>query len=527
MPGKTITIYDTTLRDGSQTVGISLSIQDKLKIAGILDWLKVDYIEGGWPGSNPKDDSFFSEIKKSELKHAKIAAFGSTRRKGYTCKNDPMIQSLVDSRADVITLVAKTWDFQVTKALGMELHENLELIYDSVAYLKDLGFAVFLDAEHFFDGNKANSDYSFQCIEKACEAGADMIVLCDTNGGTLPSEAFRITSDVTSKIKTPIGGHFHNDTGVAVANSMFALEAGALSIQGTVNGYGERCGNCDLMTLIPNAVLKMGYNCSSGDALQHLTEASRFVSEISNLHHVENCPYVGDNAFAHKGGIHVSALQKDTRTYEHIDPSLVGNRRKVLISELSGKSNIEFKAKELGISINDDLSLSRTMLDKIKILEDQGFQFEAAEGSFELLIREATGEYKPFFNFLGFRLITEMDSDGKLESEATIKVEVGGTLEHTAANGDGPVEAMDNALRKALTKFYPEISEIHLVDYKVRVLDDNSGTASSVRVLIDQTDGTNSWGTVGVSPNIIEASWMALVDGIEYLLFKRKSKFNK
>lgn len=526
MPEKIITIYDTTLRDGSQTVGISLSIQDKLNIAKILDWMKVDYIEGGWPGSNPKDDSFFSEIRKCGINHSKIAAFGSTRRKGFKCKDDPMIKSLVDSKADVITLVAKTWDFQVTKALGMELHENLELIYDSVAYFKDLGFEVFLDAEHFYDGNKANQEYSFKCIEKACDAGADMIVLCDTNGGTLPSEAFNITSSVTSRIKTPVGGHFHNDTGVAVANSMFALEAGAVSIQGTVNGYGERCGNCDIMTLIPNAVLKMGYKCSSGDALQHLTEVSRFVSEISNLHHIENRPYVGDNAFAHKGGIHVSALQKDTRTYEHIDPSLVGNRRKVLISELSGRSNIEFKAKELGISIEGELSLSKKVLEKIKKLEDQGFQFEAAEGSFELLIREATGEYKPFFNFLGFRLITEMDRDGKLESEATIKVEVGGTLEHTAANGNGPVEAMDNALRKALTKFYPEISQMHLADYKVRVLDDNSSTASSVRVLIDQTDGTNHWGTVGVSPNIIEASWMALVDGIEYLLFQNRKKKN-
>ncbi len=526
MPGKILTIYDTTLRDGAQTVGISLSIQDKLSIAKILDWLKVDYIEGGWPGSNPKDDSFFSEIRKSEIEHAKIAAFGSTRRKGFKCKDDPMVQSLVASKADVITLVAKTWDFQVTKALGMELDENLELIYDSVAYLKDLGFEVFLDAEHFYDGNKANQEYSFRCIEKACEAGADMIVLCDTNGGTLPAEVSNITSSVTSRIKVPVGGHFHNDTGVAVANSMFAVEAGALSVQGTVNGYGERCGNCDLMTFIPNAVLKMGYKCRSGEALQHLTEVSRFVSEIANLHHIENRPYVGDNAFAHKGGIHVSALQKDTRTYEHVDPTLVGNRRKVMISELSGKSNIEFKAKELGIEINGELNLSKKLLDKIKSLEDQGFQFEAAEGSFELLIREATGEYKPFFNFLGFRLITEMNSDGKLESEATIKVEVDGTLEHTAANGDGPVEAMDNALRKALTMFYPEISQMHLTDYKVRVLDDNSGTASSVRVLIDQTDGADHWGTVGVSPNIIEASWMALVDGIEYLLYKRSRNKN-
>jgi len=524
MSKKIVTIYDTTLRDGAQTVGISLSIQDKLNIAKILNSLKVDYIEGGWPGSNPKDDSFFSEIKKLEIDHSKIAAFGSTRRKGYKCSEDPMIQALVNSKADVLTIVAKTWDFQVTTALNMELDENLMLIYDSVAYLKDLGFKVFLDAEHFFDGNKANEDFSLRCIEKASDAGADMIVLCDTNGGTLPAEAYRITSAVTSTIKTPVGGHFHNDTGVAVANSMYAVDGGAVSIQGTINGYGERCGNCDLTTFIPNLVLKMGYDCSSNSALNHLTEVSRFVSEIANLPHIENRPYVGDNAFAHKGGIHVSALQKDTKTYEHIDPSLTGNRRKVLISELSGKSNIEFKAKELGIDFEGNLNVSKKILEKIKNLEEKGFQFEAAEGSFELIIREATGEFTPFFKFLGFRMITEMDESNKLECEATIKVEVDGQLEHTAANGNGPVNAIDNALRKALTKFYPEISQMYLADFKVRVLEDNKGTDSSVRVLIDQTDGTDHWGTVGVSSNLIEASWMALVDGIEYLLYKKRKK---
>lgn len=527
MSKKLISIYDTTLRDGSQTVGISLSIQDKLNIAKILDWIKVDYIEGGWPGSNPKDDSFFEEVRKQEISHSKIAAFGSTRRKGFKCSEDPILQSLVKSKADVLTIVAKTWDFQVTKALGMELSENLDLIYDTVAYLKDLGFEVFLDAEHFFDGNKANSDYSFQCIEKACDAGADMIVLCDTNGGTLPADVYRITQSVTSRIKTPVGGHFHNDTGVAVANSMYCIEGGAVSVQGTINGYGERCGNCDLTTFVPNVVLKMGYDCSSASVIQHLTEASRFVSEIANLPHIQSSPYVGDNAFAHKGGIHVSALQKDTRTYEHIDPSLVGNRRRVMVSELSGKSNIEFKAKEFGIDINGDMNLSKKVLEKIKSMEEKGFQFEAAEGSFELIIREATGEFTPFFKFLGFRMITEMNENNTLECEATIKVEVNGQLEHTAANGNGPVSAIDNALRKALTKFYPEISRMYLTDYKVRVLEDEdgTGTSSSVRVLIDQSDGTDHWGTVGVSSNIIEASWMALVDGIEYLLFKnRKNK---
>jgi len=524
MPDKILSIYDTTLRDGAQTVGISLSIQDKLNISRILDSLKIDYIEGGWPGSNPKDEQYFKEIKNMELSHSRIAAFGSTRRKGYTCKDDTIVQALVESGADVITIVAKTWDFQVTTALNMDLKENLLIISDTVSYLKDKGFTVFLDGEHFYDGFKGNPDYAFQCMESASKAGVDMLVLCDTNGGTLPDEAFKITSDVVNAVNIPVGVHFHNDSGVAVANSLCSVRAGAKSIQGTINGYGERCGNCDLIALLPSLILKMGYTCSSAEVLSHITEVSRFVSEICNLPQNESRPYTGGNAFAHKGGIHVSALQKDTRTYEHIDPALVGNRRKVMISELSGKSNIEFKAKELGIDIEGDINLSRDVLKKIKDLEEKGFQFEAAEGSFELIIREATGEYLPFFNFIGFRLITEMNGGSRLECEATIKLEVDGKIEHTAAVGNGPVDAIDNALRKALTKFYPEISDMHLTDYKVRVLEDDNGTASSVRVLIDQTDGSDHWGTVGVSTNIIEASWMALVDGIEYLLFKKRGK---
>ncbi|HPS56609.1 MAG TPA: citramalate synthase [Spirochaetota bacterium] len=526
MAERIISIYDTTLRDGAQTVGISLSIQDKLNIAKILDSMKIDYIEGGWPGSNPKDEQFFTDVRKLGLTHSKIAAFGSTRRKGFKCSDDQIIRALVDSKADVLTIVAKTWDFQVTKALGMELDENLLLINDTVSYLKDKGFEVFLDAEHLFDGYKSNPEYTLMCLDTACRAGVDMLVLCDTNGGTLPSEVSRITSDIKGHVKAEVGAHFHNDTGVAVANSIAAVEAGASSVQGTINGYGERCGNCDLTTFIPNLVLKMGHTCSSEGVLHHITEVSRFVSEIANLPHVENSPFVGGNAFAHKGGIHVSALQKDTKTYEHIDPALVGNKRMVMISELSGRSNVEFKAKELGIDIMGDISLSRGVLEKIKALEEKGFQFEAAEGSFELLLREATGEYKPFFRLLGFRLITDMDVEGRLECEATIKVQVDGQVEHTAANGNGPVDALNNALRKALLNFFPEISEIYLTDYKVRVLDEDSGTAASVRVLIDQTDGTKHWGTVGVSENVIEASWMALVDGIEYMLFKRRNAGN-
>lgn len=524
MSNKILSIYDTTLRDGAQTVGISLSIQDKLNISRILDSLKIDFIEGGWPGSNPKDEQYFREVRNLGLNHSRIAAFGSTRRKGYSCKDDQFVQALVDSKADVITIVAKTWDFQVTTALNMDLKENLIIISDTVSYLKDKGFTVFIDGEHFYDGFKGNPDYALQCLESAVKAGVDMLVLCDTNGGTLPDEAYDITSNVVNDVNIPVGVHFHNDSGVAVANSLCSVRAGAQSVQGTINGYGERCGNCDIIALLPSLVLKMGYTCSSADVLPHITEVSRFVSEICNLPQNENRPYTGGNAFAHKGGIHVSALQKDTRTYEHIDPALVGNRRKVMISELSGKSNIEFKAKELGIDIEGDINLSRDVLKKIKDLEEKGFQFEAAEGSFELIIREATGEYRPFFNFIGFRLITEMNGGSRLECEATIKLEVDGKIEHTAAVGNGPVDAIDNALRKALTKFYPEISGMHLSDYKVRVLEEDSGTASSVRVLIDQTDGSDHWGTVGVSTNIIEASWMALVDGIEYLLFKKRGK---
>ena len=519
---KHITLYDTTLRDGAQTVGISFSLHDKVRISRELDKLRIDYIEGGWPGSNPKDDLYFSEIRNTDLVHSKIVAFGSTRRSTLTYNNDELLQALISSGAAALTIVAKAWDFHVRQALGIDLKKNLELIYGTVAYLKDKGFEVFFDAEHFYDGFKANPDYAAEVLKKAEEAGADMLVLCDTNGGTLPHEADSITRAVSRLLSRPLGVHFHNDAGVAVANSIAAIGAGVESVQGTINGYGERCGNCDLTILIPNLVLKMGYPCSAAGALVHLTEVSRFISEIANFAHNERSPYVGDNAFAHKGGIHASALKRDTTTYEHIDPSLVGNMRKVLVSELSGKSNIELKAKEMGIELREELKLPRDILKRIKQLEEEGYQFEAAEGSFELLIRQATGEYAPFFNLKGFRVITEKDENNNVSCEAAIKVEVDGRVEHTAANGNGPVAALDNALRKALEKFYPEIRDLQLTDYKVRVLDSQTGTGSSVRVLIDQKRHSDHWGTVGVSTNIIEASWQALVDGIEFMLLKKK-----
>lgn len=520
MGKKHISIYDTTLRDGAQTVGISFSLQDKLRISKELDKLKIDYIEGGWPGSNPKDDLFFSEIRKTELLHSKITAFGSTKRHTISFDEDKLLQSLVESKADILTIVAKSSVFQVSKALNINLKDNIDIIYGTVAYLKDKGFKVFLDAEHFYDGFKSNPDYTMNTLRSAEMAGADMIILCDTNGGTLPYEVEDITGKVVNEFDLPVGVHFHNDCGVAVANSIVALTAGAVSVQGTMNGYGERCGNCDLSTLLPNIVLKMDYSCSAENTLYHLTEVSRVISEIANLAHNERSPYVGDNAFASKAGIHVSAISKDTKTYEHIDPSIVGNRRKVLVSEHSGKSNIEFKARELGIDLKNELELPKQILKKIKILEDMGFQFEAAEGSFELLIREATGEYVPFFCLKGFRVITEKSEDSLMTCEATIKVEVDGVEEHTAANGNGPISALDNALRKSLEKFYPQLKELQLTDYKVRVLDEKAGTGAHVRVIIEHKDSQNHWGTVGVSENIIEASWQALVDGIEFMLFK-------
>lgn len=520
MNGKQIIIYDTTLRDGSQSVGISFSLQDKLRIARELDKLKIDYIEGGWPGSNPKDVLFFEEIKKLNLAHAKIAAFGSTKRPGKTYDGDELLMALVTSCAHTATIVAKSWDFQVREALNIKLEENLELVYGTVAFLKDKGFEVFLDAEHFFDGFKENAAYALEVLGAAERGGADMLVLCDTNGGTLVRDAEKVVRAVVDATRTKIGVHFHNDSAVAVANSLVSVEAGAVSVQGTMNGLGERCGNCDLASLVPNIVLKLGYSCSSADSLEHLTETSRLISEIANIAHNERAPFVGDNAFAHKGGIHVSALSKNTRTYEHIDPSLVGNRRKVVISELAGKSNIEFKAKEMGIKLPADIHLTKDILRRLKCLEDKGYQFEAAEGSFELIIRRAAKEYRPFFVLHGFRVITEKTEGSEMVCEATIKVEVDGVIEHTAANGKGPVEALDNAVRKALVKFYPDISEIQLTDYKVRVLNEKAGTGAAVRVLIDQKRKSRHWGTVGVSENIIEASWQALVDGIEFMLLK-------
>ena len=520
-----MTVYDTTLRDGAQTVGISFSLQDKILIARELDKLGIEYIEGGWPGANPKDSLFFEEIRKVGLKKSKIAAFCSTRRARIDVKEDQIIQALVESRADVLTVFGKTWDFHATTALGISLDENLEIIYSTVAYLKDLGFTVFFDGEHFLDGFKANPDFAIDCFRAAEKGGADQLVLCDTNGGALPHEITAIVKQVVSVCATPLGIHCHNDGALAVANSLAALEAGVISVQGTVNGYGERCGNADLCSVMPNAILKMGFACGMADNLAYLTDVSRFVSEVANLAPNERAPFVGHYAFAHKGGIHVSAINKDARTYEHIDPETVGNTRRVTISDQSGKSNIQFKAHEFGIDLENDQKAVSTILSKVKDLEEKGYQFEGAEGTLELIMREATGQYAPYFNLKGFRIISEKkEGDSTTMSEASIKVEVNGRTEHTAANGNGPVGALDAALRKALEVFYPEIGEVHLTDYKVRVLNEKAGTGAPVRVLISQKRRDEDWGTVGVSENIIEASWQAMVDGIEYMLFKNGTK---
>jgi len=522
---KQITIYDTTLRDGAQTVGITFSLQDKIRIAQELDKLKVDFIEGGWPGANPKDTLFFEEIRKHNITHSKIAAFSSTKRHNVKPDDDPLIQALVNSKADILTIFAKTWDFHVKTALNISLDDNLKLIEDTISYLKDKGFMVFLDAEHFFDGYNANPDYALKVLSTGEKAGADMLVLCDTNGGMLPQGVFDVTKTVFNNVKIPLGIHCHNDSGTAAANSLLAVSAGAVSIQGTINGYGERCGNADICSIIPNISLKMGYDCSASTKMKYLTKVSRFVSEIANMGHNERSPFVGHNAFAHKGGIHVSAINKDSKTYEHINPEIVGNNRVVTVSEQSGKSNIIFKAKEMGIDLSNDKDVLDKVLIKVKQLEDEGYQFDGAEASFELMVQEAQGKYNPFFNLKGFRIISEK-KEKKLstECEATIKVEVNGVTAHTAANGRGPVQALDNALRKALIQFYPEIQDIQLTDYKVRVLDEKAGTGASVRVVIEQKKGTERWSTVGVSENIIEASWIALVDGIEYLLYKKIGK---
>jgi 2-isopropylmalate synthase len=516
---RAIKIYDTTLRDGSQSEDVSFTVEDKIRIAHKLDELGVHYIEGGWPGSNPKDMDFFAKVRHATLKNAKVAAFGSTRYPGKSVEEDTNIQHLLKAETEAITIFGKSWDLHVRHALSTDEDENLRMISESLSYLKKHDQEVLFDAEHFFDGYKSNPDYALKVLKEAESAGADWIVLCDTNGGSLPWEISKIFADVKSSVNVKLGIHCHNDSELAVANSLKGVEAGALQVQGTVNGYGERCGNANLISIIPNLKLKMGLDCVTDKQMKTLKETSAFVDELANKAHWNHQPYVGHSAFAHKGGIHVSAIQKNRLTYEHIDPQSVGNRQRILISDLSGKSNVLFKAKEFGIDVNGSDPKVRKILKNLKTLENLGYQYEGAEGSFELLMHDALGDKETFFDFVGFRVIVEKrQEDEEPISEATVKIRVNGVLEVTAAEGIGPVDALNKAIKKALTKFYPELEEVNLFDYKVRILDEKKGTRSKIRVLVESGDHHSKWGTVGVSENIIEASWQALIDSIEYKL---------
>jgi 2-isopropylmalate synthase len=519
--GMRVELYDTTLRDGAQSEHISFSVEDKLRIATKLDELGIHYIEGGWPGSNPKDVEFFERVKKLELTSSRIVAFGSTRRANARAEKDANLLALVDSGVDTVTIFGKSWDLHVKAALRASLEENLAMITESVEFLKEHGMRVFFDAEHFFDAYKSNPEYALAALSAAEQAKVDRLVLCDTNGGTLPFETMEIVRDVLGKVHTPLGIHAHNDADTAVANSVIAVRMGAVQVQGTINGYGERCGNANLCSIIPNLKLKLGIDCITDEQLKRLTEVSRFVSEIANLPHQHNLPYVGSSAFAHKAGVHVDAVNKAPRTYEHVDPESVGNARRFLVSELSGRANIYVKAREYGIPLEKDSPEVRLILQRLKEMEKQGYQFEGAEASFELLMKRALGIARPFFELEGFRVMVSTEREG-IRSEATVKVRVQDKHEHTAAEGNGPVNALDNALRKALEKFYPVLKQVYLTDYKVRVLDTHEGTGAKVRVLIESSDGRKSWGTVGVSENIIEASFIALADSIEYKLMKER-----
>ncbi len=521
-----LVIYDTTLRDGTQAENFNLSTDDKVRITLKLDQLGMDFVEGGWPGANPVTTEYFQEIKKHTLKHTRLTAFGSTRNFKNPPDKDANLKALIDAGTPGITIFGKTWDIHVRDALQIGLEDNLTIISDSLQYLRPHVEHLFYDAEHFFDGFKGDKQYALSTIDRAVDAGADCIVLCDTNGGTLPMEVSAMITEVqehfkSSGRKVALGIHSHNDGESAVANSLLAVSLGASHIQGTMNGVGERCGNANLTSIIPALALKMGCDFAAAENLTELTETSRFVTELANLPHNKFQPYVGRAAFAHKGGIHVSAVKKNPMTYEHIEPEKVGNVRRILISDQSGRSNVLHKAAKFGIDIESNDSRVTSILTRLKELEQQGYQYEGAEASFEILMRKALGTCKNYFDLHGFRVISsKRDIDTPPLDEATIRIEVKGEKVHTAAMGEGPVNALDNALRKALKRFYPSLAEIELADYKVRVLASDHGTGARVRVLIESSDKVSQWGTVGVSHDIIEASWQALVDSITYKLMK-------
>ena len=524
-----IYLYDTTLRDGTQGENVTFSADEKVKIALRLDDIGIHYIEGGWPGSNPKDMQFFDLAQRVSFKNARLVAFGSTRKPGIKPAQDINLDALLTSETPAVTIFGKSWDLHVEKIMANSLEENLSMIYDSVLYLKSKGRETIYDAEHFFDGYKHNPDYAVNTLFAAHEAGADFIVLCDTNGGTLPFEVESIFMDVqnlfakrddtgSGSAKLNLGIHTHNDCGLAVANSITAVHAGAVMVQGTINGYGERCGNADLTSIIPVLELKMDRPCISSDNLKKLKSLSRYISETANQVPVNNRPFVGKSAFAHKGGIHVSAIMKAPRAYEHMDPALVGNQRRVLISDMSGKSNVVYKARELGLELDTNGFDSSKIVSEIKQLEQQGYQFDVADGSFKILMEKFTDQFEPLFTLESFRVTIEKNKDQPCTSQATMKISVKGKEEITAAEGYGPVSALDNALRKALDRFFPDLDTMRLVDFKVRVIDGNRGTAAKVRVFIESRDQDQIWSTIGVSEDIIEASWQALADSFQFKL---------
>jgi len=513
-------LYDTTLRDGTQMEGISLSAHDKVLIAQRLDQFGMDYIEGGWPGSNPKDMAFFEEIRKIPMKHAKIAAFGSTRRAHTPVNEDKQVQTLLDAKTPVVTIFGKSWDLHVTDVFKTTLEENLKMISETVAFLKAQKKEVIYDAEHFFDGYKANPEYALKTIKAAADAGADNLSLCDTNGGTLPEEIVKMFEIVCRDVKTPLGIHCHNDSELGVANSLAALRGGAVLLQGTVNGIGERCGNANLLNVLANAQLKMGYDVLPPEKLKGLTALSHYVAEVCNLNLSNNQPFTGRSAFAHKGGVHIDAMVKNQKTYEHLNPELIGNTRHYLVSELGGRTNILLKSKELNLNLEKDAPETKKILQEVQRLENEGYQFEAAEASFEMLVKKTLGTFKPFFEVKSVSVRSENIGGGKPKTVADVKINAKGKEHSESAEGDGPVNALDQAFRKALLGSYPEIESIRLTDYKVRVVNSQAGTAAKVRVFIEFQDGDKTWTTVGVHENIIEASWKALVEAIEYKLLK-------
>ncbi len=518
---KNIVVLDSTLRDGAQAQGISYTVEDKLKIVRKLDLLGVDYIEAGNPGSNPKDLEFFERAGKLKLSRAKLIAFGSTRRVGISVEDDANVRSLLRAGTDAVVIFGKSWDFQVTDILKTTLDENLSMIADTVSYFKSLGKEVVYDAEHFFDGYAANPEYALKTLKAAYDAGADSICLCDTKGSALPLTIFKITKRIVEMYDKPIGIHCHNDNGMAVAGSIMAVEAGAAQVQGTINGLGERCGNANLCTIIPTLQLQMGYSCIPKSSMPEITAVARSISEISNVIHDERAPYVGKYAFAHKAGMHADAVVKNTMAYEMVDPEVVGNERLFLMSEVAGRSAVLNMIHKIEPSITKDSEETKIILQKLKEMEYEGYQYEGAESSFELIIMKVLGKYHPFFELEDFKVIVnEPTTSCKRNSSAMIKVKVGEQVEITAAEGDGPVNALDNALRKALLRFYPSIADMKLTDFKVRVLNSEAATAAKVRVLIESTDGNEVWTTIGVSTDVIEASWIALVDSIEYKLGK-------